>query len=123
MFKMCASFLTALLFAFVMITPVHAADFDGRWVGHWKNSLGERGRDSISLHYSRDGGLKGTWSGNVRVWGKQTGERSIHLRGERDNGTSYDITGYRRHGELHLHYNAMRVNGSTYEGWSELRRD
>lgn len=119
---MCTLFFTALLFALVMITPAYAADFDGRWVGHWKNSLGERGGDSLSLHYSREGGLKGSWSGNVRVWGKQTGERSIRLRGERDDGVSYDITGYRKHGELHLHYDATRPNGSTYEGWSELHR-
>jgi hypothetical protein len=63
MFKMCTLFITSLLFALVMIIPVYAADFDGRWVGHWKNSLGERGGDSLSLHYSREGGLKGSWAG------------------------------------------------------------
>ena len=122
MLKPCVLFLTALLFVFALITPVYATDFEGEWVGHWRNSGGESGRDTLSLHESHHGELKGTWTGNVRVWGKQTGEHSIRLHGKRDDGVSYDITAHGKHGKLDLHYDATRVNGSTYEGWSDLHR-
>ena len=122
MLKTSRLLLMAVLFVFALITQVHAGDFQGEWFGHWRNSLGEGGADSLSLHYTHHGDVRGTWSGDVRVWGEQTGEHSLHLNGERNNGVTYDIRAHRGHGEIHLHYTATRLNGSTYEGWSELHR-
>ncbi len=100
----------------------HAGNFEGEWSGHYTNSLGESGNEILSLHYSEQGELMGAWGGDTMVRGEQTGEHSIHLRGERNNGTTYEITAHRKHGEMQLHYYATRANGSTYEGWEELHR-
>ncbi len=61
--------MTLALFVFTLTAPVQAADFEGEWVGHWRNSLGEEGRDSLRL-YSHDGGLRGIWTDGVTLWGK-----------------------------------------------------
>ena len=111
-----------LFFLSLYVTPVHAADFEGEWVGHWTNSLGESGPDTLSLYRSHEGRLTGNWSGNVNVWGRQTGRHELHLNGTRNNGTTYEVTAHGKHGELHLHYYATRPNGSTYEGWADLHR-
>jgi hypothetical protein len=122
MLKACGLFLTAMVFVFALIAPVHAGNFEGKWVGHWKNSLGESGRDSLRLYETRDGGLRGNWSGDVEVKGEQTSADSIRLYGHRDDGVRYRITAQKHHGEIELHYTATRRDGSTYEGWSELHR-
>ncbi len=121
MLKTFGLLLTVALFVFALIAPVQAADFEGEWVGHWRNSLDEEGPDSLSLYWD-DGGLRGIWTNEVTLWGKQTGKNTLHLRGRRDNGTTYDCAVELEHGEMHFHYYATRVNGSTYEGWSELHR-
>ncbi|MGO8943367.1 MAG: hypothetical protein ACLQJ7_06805 [Syntrophobacteraceae bacterium] len=121
MSKTSGLLLTLVLVVFSLTAPVQAADFEGEWVGHWRNSLGEEGPDSLSLHW-HDGGLRGIWTDGVTLWGPQTGKNTIHLRGKRDNGTTYDCAADIEHGEMALHYYATRVNGSTYEGRSELHR-
>ena len=122
MSKVRGLLLVVMLFTLVATVPAHAGPFEGEWVGHWRNSLGERGHDSLSLYETRHGRLRGNWSGDVDVWGEETGERTIRLSGRRSDGVSYDITAYRQHGEIELHYYATRPNGTTYEGWSRLHR-
>ena len=122
MAKACGLFLMTLLLGLVLATTAHAAAFEGRWVGHWQNSLGEQGRDSLTLDQSAFGELRGFWTGHGEVWGEKTSGRSAHLQGRDREGTSYDITLRRDHNVIELHYYATRPDGSTYEGWSSLHR-
>jgi len=122
MLKVCGLVFAAMLMVFTLIVPANAGPFQGEWVGHWENSLGEGGHDSLSLYESRDGTLRGTWSGNVEVHGAATGRDSIRLHGRRNDGVTYDITAEMHHGDVELHYSARRPNGSTYDGWAKFHR-
>jgi len=122
MLKRWGLLLTALLFVFVPVMSVYAADFEGQWVGHWKAITGERGNDSLSLRETHHGELKGIWNGRVKVEGRQTDENRIHLHGVQDNGVRVDIKGHLKHGELHLDIDKKAPAGTITELWSELHR-
>jgi hypothetical protein len=116
-------FFMTVVFVIAPLFPANAGSFEGDWVGYWRNSLGETGSDSLWLVESRDGQLHGTWTGDTRVWGQQTGENSMHLNGQRNDGNrSYDIIAHMNNGEMELHYFATRPDGSTYDGSSRLHR-
>lgn len=120
--KTCRFCLAVMLLVLALVLPAWADSFEGEWFGHWENSLGERGRDSLSLRQTRDGTYKGIWSGDTKVWGERTGEHTMRLHGRRDDGVSYNIEIHKERGEMELRYFATRPNGSRYDGFSRLRR-
>jgi hypothetical protein len=99
-----------------------AAAFAGRWTGHWQNSSGQSGEDSLALSEDQDGHLTGTWTGSVAVSGRRTDDRTAELHGRTDT-RAYRIYLTIHRDELTLKYTARRLDSSgEYEGESTLTR-
>ena len=99
-----------------------AASFAGTWTGHYENSTGERGDDSLALSEDQNGNLSGTWTGNVQVSGRRTGDMTAELRGRTDTRAYHlylTVEGDRLIGKYH----ARRLNSSgEYDGECRFHR-
>ena len=98
--------------------------FSGKWEGEWRNSLGERGEDSLVLREHRDGTLHGIWTGEIEVSGSRINPNTVELRGQ-TAARSYQITATldMDRDEMHLKYIVTRMNaGGSYHGSSRLYR-
>jgi hypothetical protein len=123
--SLCLTGAAALSVVCLFVGPAfgqHSASFAGRWTGYWQNSLGERGDDSLELKEDEDGNLRGMWSGNVRVSGRRTDDRTAELHGRTDT-RAYRIFLTAHRDELTLKYVAQRLDSSgEYEGESRFTR-
>jgi hypothetical protein len=125
MYRPCSFIVTVAILIMVQITLAFGAGvFSGHWKGEWRNSLGERGADSLVLREHRDGTLNGLWTGEVEVSGNRINSNTIELRGQTAT-RSYQITatldGDRD--EMDLKYIVTRLNaGGSYHGSSRLYR-
>lgn len=99
-------------------TAAAAARIAGSWTGRWSNSLGEGGADTLVLQEDAQGGLRGTWSGNLAVTGRRTGPAAFQLSC-RNATRDYRITGTCEGGGLRLEYTVQRLDaGGAYTGRS-----
>jgi hypothetical protein len=99
------------------------SSFAGRWTGQYVNSVGDRGDDTLVLEEDRDGRLRGTWTGNIEVFGRRIDENTAELHG-RTQTREYRITLRRHHDGLTLHYVARRLDApGEYKGESHFTRD
>jgi hypothetical protein len=96
--------------------------FGGRWTGRWTNSVGETGDDTLDLVEDSARNLRGTWSGNVDVAGRQTDAASLALHA-RTKTRDYQITGSLRGEVLTMKYVATRLDQpGSYAGQSTFSR-
>ena len=96
--------------------------FGGRWTGHWTNSVGETGDDTLELVEDTARNLHGTWSGNVEVTGRQTDAATLALHA-RTPTRDYQITGTFRGDVLTIKYVATRLDRpGSYAGESTFTR-
>lgn len=114
--------------ALLSLAPVTLArddrpgSFAGVWTGHWSNSLGESGEDSLLLTEDPDGYVHGTWSGEVAVSGRQVRGSAIELRGE-TRSRSYLVTATVKGRKMSLTYVVTRLDGGgSYSGTARLVR-
>jgi len=107
---------------FPVSTFAQAASFSGTWTGHFENSTGERGDDSLALSEDQNGNLSGVWTGNVQVSGRRTGDTTAELHGRTDTRAyrlELTIDGDRLIGKYH----ARRLDSSgEYDGECTFRR-
>jgi hypothetical protein len=118
-------YLWAIVLLFGTAATAGAQDrisFAGKWVGEWKNSLGEKGKDSLEVEEDADGKLSGLWTGDIKVTGKRINKNTIELQGKTKN-TSYQITATIKGNVLTLKYLAARLNEEgAYDGEAQLKR-
>jgi tetratricopeptide (TPR) repeat protein len=99
-----------------------SSSVSGSWWGHWMNSLGEKGTESLVLEESGDGRISGTWSGKIRVSGRRVNATTIELRGQTPT-RAYEITGTFQENALTFQYLARRLDtAGSYEGTSTFTR-
>ena len=99
-----------------------SASLAGKWTGHYENSVGERGEDTLELTEDQNGNLSGTWSGNIQVSGRRTDDTTAELHGRTDTRTYRLVLTARRDG-LTLKYFARRLDSrGEYEGESRFTR-
>jgi hypothetical protein len=99
-----------------------AASFSGTWTGHYENSLGERGDDSLVLSEDQNGNLSGVWTGDVQVSGKRTGDTTAVLHGRTDT-RAYRLELTADGDRLIGKYHARRLDSpGEYDGECRFRR-
>jgi hypothetical protein len=102
--------------------PPGVEKLSGTWAGRWTNSLGERGADSLIVTEDAEGGLSGTWSGNIPVTGRRTGGSTFEMSG-RTATREYRITASLSGGTLALDYTVRRLDAAgSYSGRSTFNR-
>jgi hypothetical protein len=99
-----------------------AASFSGTWTGHFENSTGERGDDSLVLSEDQNGNLSGTWTGNVQVSGRRTGDTTAELHG-RTGTRAYRLFLTAEGDRLTGKYHARRLDSrGEYDGECRFHR-
>jgi hypothetical protein len=96
----------ALSVAFLAGASARAGDFNpsGTWKGSYKNSKGDKQKDSrITIRQTDDGGWTGDWDGwqieDMTVIGDKA-----HWTHRDDHGRYWEVTATRSGGELKVHY-------------------
>lgn len=114
--------LAILVLTHTAVSARDAKSFAGRWVGHWSNSLGERGDDSLVLREDADGNISGIWTNEVHVSGQRINRNTIELTGQ-TSARSYQITATIEGGVMTLKYIATRLDSDgSYQGRSTFTR-
>jgi hypothetical protein len=99
-----------------------AASFSGTWTGHYENSTGDRGDDSLVLSEDQNGNLSGVWTGNVQVSGRRTGDTTAELHGRTDT-RAYRLYLTAEGDRLIGKYHARRLDSSgEYDGECRFHR-
>jgi hypothetical protein len=117
----CVAGLSAALFS-PPSAFAQAASFSGTWTGHYENSTGDRGDDSLVLSEDQNGNLTGTWTGNVQVSGRRTGDTTAELHGRTDT-RAYRLYLTAEGDRLIGKYHARRLDSSgEYDGECRFHR-
>jgi hypothetical protein len=117
----CMAGLSAALFS-PQSAFAQAASFAGTWTGHYENSTGQRGDDSLALSEDQDGNLSGVWTGNVQVSGRRTGDTTAELHGRTDT-RAYHLYLTAEGDRLIGKYHARRLDSSgEYDGECRFHR-
>lgn len=119
--------LVVVLFSFFLLMiagpgATAGESFAGRWSGSYRNSTGQTGSDSLVLTEGANGELRGTWTGNIPVYGRRVNRSAAQLQG-RTSTRSYQITITAGGNGLVMNYTATRLDSAgSYTGTARFHR-
>jgi hypothetical protein len=119
--------LVVVLFSFFLLMvagpdATAGESFAGRWSGSYRNSTGQTARDSLVLTEGTNGELRGTWTGNIPVYGRRLNSSSAQLNG-RTSTRAYQMTVTVSGNAMVMNYTATRLDSAgSYTGTARFHR-